>query len=141
MVRVAVQEYGVSNPKLLESLRQRGADVTSVPVYRWALPEDIEPLRHVLARILAGNVDVILITNAMQVEHIMQILQQDQQVSTFQSMVNNMIVASIGKISSERLRQYGLSVDLEPSHPKMGILVKETSLHAHDLLLEKRTPA
>ncbi|HQR16210.1 MAG TPA: uroporphyrinogen-III synthase, partial [Nitrospira sp.] len=35
-LRVAVQEYGVSNRDLLEALTQRGAHVTPVPIYRWA---------------------------------------------------------------------------------------------------------
>ena len=38
---IAVQEYGVSNSELLEALRARDAVVTRVPVYRWALPEDV----------------------------------------------------------------------------------------------------
>jgi len=42
---VAVQEYGVSNPELLEGLREQGARVTPVPVYQWDLPEDKAPLR------------------------------------------------------------------------------------------------
>jgi hypothetical protein len=33
-----VQEYGVSNPDLLEWLESRGDRDTSVPFYRWALP-------------------------------------------------------------------------------------------------------
>src|SRR5688572_21516895 len=44
-LRVAVQEYGASNPSLLAGLAERGAVVTRVPVYQWALPEDLEPLR------------------------------------------------------------------------------------------------
>ena len=43
--RVAVQEYGVANRELGASLEARGATVTVVPVYRWTLPEDREPLR------------------------------------------------------------------------------------------------
>src|SRR5712691_11718042 len=39
--RVAVQEYGARNEELLAGLRQRGARVTAVPVYGWALPEDM----------------------------------------------------------------------------------------------------
>jgi len=50
-----------------------------------------------------------------------------------------MVVASIGTIASGRLRSYDLPVDLEPSHPKMGILVKETSERAHTLLTQKRS--
>ena len=43
-LKIAVQEYGVSNQDLLQGLEERGARVTRVPVYRWALPEDLEPL-------------------------------------------------------------------------------------------------
>src|SRR4029077_20637179 len=38
--RVAVQEYGTSNPELLAGLADRGARVTPVPVYEWGLPEE-----------------------------------------------------------------------------------------------------
>src|ERR1700722_19212859 len=47
--RVAVQEYGVSNRDLLAGLKGRGAQVTSVPVYEWSLPEDTGPLRSAIA--------------------------------------------------------------------------------------------
>src|ERR1019366_1097765 len=43
--RIAVQEYGRSNPELLHALRARGAEVTPVRVYQWDLPENVEPLR------------------------------------------------------------------------------------------------
>jgi uroporphyrinogen-III synthase len=49
-----------------------------------------------------------------------------------------MMVASIGQLASERLRHHGFPVDLEPSHPKMGILVKEASQAAHTILETKR---
>ena len=44
-----------------------------------------------------------------------------------------MVVASIGPTASERLRYYDLPIDVEPSHSKMGILVKETSEQAHSV--------
>src|SRR5439155_24190426 len=43
--RIAVQEYGVSNTDLLEELEGRGARITRVPVYKWALPDDLGPLK------------------------------------------------------------------------------------------------
>ena len=136
--RVAVQEYGVSNPDLLEGLQQRGAIVTQVPVYRWALPQDTKPLRTILKTILSGRVEVMLITNAVQVDHIVQLLEHNHEVDPFRQGLSKMVVASIGQIASERLHRHGFPVDLEPSHPKMGILVKETSQRAHDLLAQKR---
>ena len=139
-LRVAVQEYGVSNAELLDALRQRGAIVTRVPVYRWALPVDTDPLRQVLGAILAGQVDVVLITNAVQVDHVMQMLSEDNQAERFRQVMRRIVVASVGPTASERLRSHGLPVDLEPSHPKMGILVKEASERA-PLLLQQKRPA
>ena len=138
-LRVAVQEYGVSNAELLDALRQRGALVTRVPVYRWALPVDTDPLRQVLGAILAGQVDVVLITNAVQVDHVMQMLSEDNQAERFRQVMRRIVVASVGPTASERLRSHGLPVDLEPSHPKMGILVKEASERAPLLLRQKRS--
>ncbi len=135
--QVAVQEYGVSNPELLAGLSQRGARVTPVPVYRWTLPDDLDPLKELLNQILAGNVPVLLVTNAVQVDHLVKVVSSKEAVEKLKTALSGMMVASIGQVASERLRQYGISVDLEPSHPKMGVLVKEASQVVHSLLAQK----
>ncbi len=136
-LRVAVQEYGVSNPDLVEALTARGAKVIPVPIYKWAMPEDLAPLRRALDEILAGKVEVILITNAAQVDHVMQMLATDGKVEPFRAALKTLVVASIGPTASERLRSHDWPVDLEPSHSKMGILVKEASEQAQLLLKRK----
>ena len=132
-LRVAVQEYGASNPALLEALGQRGAEVFPVPIYRWALPEDTGPLKQVLGDIIGGNIDVMLVTNAAQIDHVMQLLEQEGTTAQFKEACRKMVVASIGPTASDRLRHYDLPIDFEPSHPKMGILVKEISEQVHSL--------
>ncbi len=52
--------------------------------------------------------------------------------------MERIMIASIGQIASERLRSHDLPVDYEPSHSKMGILVKESSEQASDILDRKR---
>jgi len=138
-LRVTVQEYGVSNPDLVQALEQRGAEVFPVSIYKWALPEDLGPMRHVLNEIMAGRVHVMLITNAAQVDHVMQVLEQDGKVELFRAAFTKLVVASIGPTASERLRHYDWSVDFEPSHPKMGILVKEASEQASQFIKSKRS--
>ena len=138
-LRVALQEYGASNAELLEELRERGATLSRVPVYRWALPEDLGPLREALGNIMAGQVNVLLITNAAQVDHVMQVLTKDGRVEPFKQAVQQMVVASVGPTASERLRHYGWPVDVEPSHPKMGTLVKETAERVAAVLNVKRS--
>jgi uroporphyrinogen-III synthase len=71
--RIAVQEYGKPNDELLRALEARGASVTSVPVYRWALPDDIEPLRGAVSAIVRGELDVALFTTSVQIVHLMQV--------------------------------------------------------------------
>ena len=51
----------------------RGARVTRVPVYQWALPEDTAPLRDAIQAIARGEVDVALFTTSIQVIHLLQI--------------------------------------------------------------------
>ena len=66
-------EYGIPNEALLEGLRERGAEVKRVPVYRWALPEDSAPLEAAIGEIAAERAQVILFTNATQVAHLVQV--------------------------------------------------------------------
>jgi uroporphyrinogen-III synthase len=137
-LKVAIQEYGQANADLREALQDRGAEVVSVPVYRWALPQDTAPLKRVLGEILGGQVDVMLVTNAAQIDHVMQVLEQEDKSGPFKEACKKLVVASIGPTASERLRSHALPVDLEPSHGKMGILVKETAERIHLLLAAKR---
>jgi uroporphyrinogen-III synthase len=92
-----------------------------------------------LGHVAAGEVDVLLVTNAVQVDHVMQVLKRDGRADQFQQALGRMVVASVGPTASERLRQCGWPVDLEPSHPKMGTLVKETAEQAATLLQAKRS--
>ena len=136
--RVAVQEYGVSNPELLSGLRERGAAVTRVPVYQWALPHDLAPLRAAIRAIAEGNVDVALFTTAVQAVHLFQVAAEMQLEEPVRNGLSRAIVASIGPTTSEELQRHGIRADLEPSRPKMGFLVKEASEQAGELLRQKR---
>ncbi len=132
--KVAVQEYGITNFELMQGLRERGAEVTSVPVYRWALPEDVEPLRAALRTIAEGRVQVALFTNANQVDNVMRVARDAGLDQKVRAALGQAVVASVGPVSSQSLREHGIQVDLEPPHPKMGPLVREASVRCHEIL-------
>lgn len=137
--RVAVQEYGVSNAELLEGLRQRGADVTAVQVYRWNLPENVGPLLAAVDKVIEGRIDVALFTTGVQIKHLFEVADQAGKKNAMQASLQSVVKASIGPTTSEMLRGLGLSVDLEASHPKMGLLVKEAAEQAGALIERKRS--
>jgi len=136
--RVAVQEYGVSNPELLAGLRERGAAVTQVPIYQWALPEDVGPLRAAVQAIADGQIDVVMFTTSVQLAHLFQIAAEMNLEEAMRRGLERAIVASIGPTTSEELQRRGIRADIEPTHPKMGFLVKEVAEQAGELLRRKR---
>ncbi len=116
----------------------RGARVTRVPVYRWALPEDLAPLRAAVKALAGGEIDVALFTTGVQVAHLFQVAAEMHLKESVRHGFHHTLVASIGPTTSEELLRRGIRADLEPSHPKMGFLVKETAEQAAELLRRKR---
>ncbi|MFN0103346.1 MAG: uroporphyrinogen-III synthase [Bryobacteraceae bacterium] len=136
--RVAVQEYGRPNQDLLAGLRARGCDVTPVHVYQWDLPLDTAPLREAAHRLSRGDFDVLLLTTSMQLPHLAQMADEERIGTPFRDALAKIAICSIGPTTTESLEDIGLHADMEPSLPKMGILVKEAAEQAGDIIARKR---
>jgi uroporphyrinogen-III synthase len=135
--KIFIQEYGRPAVELSEGLRARGAEVTAVPVYQWALPTDVEPLRKAAHGIVRSEFDVLLLTAAIQVEHLLQVSAAEGIEPDLRRALQRMVVASVGPTTSETLAELGIAVDFEPSHPKMGFLVNEAAQRAGEILQSK----
>jgi uroporphyrinogen-III synthase len=136
--RIAVQEYGIPNPQLVAALESLGASVAPIPIYRWALPEDIGPLRTAMQKVLRAEADCALFTNGAQVEHLFKVAAADKADDGLRIALQKIVVASVGPVCTQVLEQFGLRPDLEPAHPKMGALIAESAASAHRLLAAKR---
>ena len=140
-LRVAVQEYGASNPELLAGLTERSAEVIKVPVYQWALPHDLQPLRESVHAIAHGGIDVILFTTAVQIIHLMMVAKEMGCVPDVMRGLRSVAVISVGPTTTAELLHYGITPDFEPSRPKLGFLVNEAAQYAAQVLAEKRKRA
>ena len=136
--RVAIQEYGRSSPELFAALRERYAQVVSVPVYRYGLPDDLGPLEDAARAIANGGIDVAIFTTATQVVHLLEVARRLNLEAAVRDGFRSIAVASIGPTTTEELREDGIAVDIEASHPKMGFLVREAAERAADVLRTKR---
>ena len=135
---VAVQEYGEPSREFYSWLTDQGAEVLPVPVYKWGLPEDVTPLENAIRSACASDFDVLMWTSAQQVNHCCEIADRLNLKDAWIAAANRCMLASIGPTTSERMQQFGLQPDMEPSHPKMAHLVREALEQAPAVLDRKR---
>jgi uroporphyrinogen-III synthase len=136
-LRVIVQEYGGPNPDFLDALRERGVNARTVIVYQWALPEDTAPMREAILSVVKGDLHAALFTTGVQVIHLFRIAEEMHLGQELRKAFEKVFVASIGPSTSASLHSAGVSVDLEPTHPKMGVLVKEAAERSAEILALK----
>ena len=123
--RVVVQEYGLPNTRLYNELQNRGVTVTACPVYRWALPENTEPLESAIRRTADGKVDAVLFTSANQVSSVLTVAERIGVLDQFRAATSSRtLVVSIGPTCTEALIDNGFDVHAEASPPKMGQLAR-----------------
>ena len=122
-----MQEYGRTNPELIEGLRARGAEVTLVRVYEWGLPEDTGPLREAARKLAAREFDAALFTTSVQIDHLARVAAEQGIEAAALEGLRAVFIGSIGPTTTEALEEYGIRPALEPSHPKIGFLVKEAA--------------
>lgn len=137
--RVAVQEYGISNKEFIDALKERGANVTAVPIYKWALPEDVGPLKDAIRSIAEDEEDVSLFTSSQQIYHLFEVAKAEGLEDKLRQGFKRVVIGSIGPTTTETLDRFGLSTDYEPDSPKMGNLIREMARSGRDLLRKKRT--
>ncbi len=132
-VAIAIQEYGLPSEELYVALRDRRMSVLPVPVYRWELPTNTAPLEAAIRAIVANEFDVLLWTSAQQIRNVLDIAERLQLREPLLTATSRCLVGSIGPTCSEALREAGLHIDLEPSHPHMGHLVRESLTRARTM--------
>lgn len=138
-LRIAVQEYGATNPEFIAELVGRSADVMKVPVYQWGLPLDLEPLRACVQALIDQEIDVVLFMTAVQVIHLFQVADEMNLRSELEAAFKHTVVVSVGPTTTEELLHYGVQPDFEPSRPRMGFMVNEAAQYSKKLLASKRS--
>ncbi|MEV8047293.1 uroporphyrinogen-III synthase [Streptomyces griseoluteus] len=117
--RVAVQEHGAPLPGLASALRERGAEVVEVPVYRWAPPQDPEPVRRLAEATARGEVHALLFTSAPAIT---SFLEHAEAAGTYETVLERLrtdvLPLCVGAVCARPL----LEVDAGPVWPERGRL-------------------
>jgi uroporphyrinogen-III synthase len=136
---VAVQEYGVSNPEFVLQLEAQGMQVTAAPVYRWALPEDLAPMRQAAQMVASGSCDIALFLSSVQLTHLLEVSESlGVRDLVLNRLRGSVVVASIGPVMTEALAKHDIEPDFSPGHPKLAICIRQLATEAQSLVAQKR---
>jgi len=123
-VPVLLLHYGERNPVITAELTARGAMVEDVCLYEWALPEDLAPLHDMVRRVVAADVDALLVTSQIQFRHLLEIAGQAGLAGALVDALNqHVIVGAVGPVCASALRAGGVVPDVLPASPNSASLV------------------
>ena len=122
---LALIEYGQPDERLLSGLLAQGRAVRRVPIYHYELPADTTPIVATIQKLLAGDYTLLVFTSSIQYQNLAQVARLQGCHPELKAAMNRTAVAAIGPTMAETLREDGITVAFEPSHPKLGVLVQE----------------
>ncbi|ASO18579.1 uroporphyrinogen-III synthase [Actinoalloteichus hoggarensis] len=122
--RVVVQIHGEPMPELLDKLRDQGATVLPVAVYRWSDPVDPGPLDALINAATTGVLDAVTFTSAPAAANLLSRAVRIGQESAFHRAVHDgLVLACVGPVTAAPLTEAGLPV-LLPDRARTGALVR-----------------
>lgn len=128
--RVLLLNYGERSGTLAETLHARRAELREIWLYRWQEPEDPRPLERLVRRLVAGDVDALVITCQIQFRHLCLAAERvGLQAELLRALAERVIVAAVGPTCRAILEAYGVQPHVVPTHPKMGPLVAALMRH------------
>ncbi|MQA26236.1 MAG: uroporphyrinogen-III synthase [Micromonosporaceae bacterium] len=119
-LRVAVQLHGDPQPDLVSGLREAGAEVIEVPVYRWAPPVDMDPLRRLVDLVTTRQVDAVTFTSAPAVT---SLLDTDPSGEVLSALRDDVLAACVGPVCAAPLQRLGVPT-AQPARGRLGALVR-----------------
>jgi uroporphyrinogen-III synthase len=125
--RIAVQLHGDPLRDFVSELRQAGAEVVTVPVYRWELPEDVGPVRRLVGQVIGGSVDAVTFTSAPAAAGLLRVAgelgRHDELVAALRDRV---MVVAVGPVTAGPLTDLGVPT-VQPERARLGALAREVA--------------
>lgn len=122
---VVLQLHGDPAPRTISWLEEAGAKTRQVLPYRHTPPEPSQ-LERLLLEITEGKIDAVAFTSAPQFRFLSAFAREqgqlDEMVKSFEEKV---LAVSVGRITSEALKEEGIKRIIMPEHERMGSMMVE----------------
>jgi uroporphyrinogen-III synthase len=122
--KITVQLHGEPQTAFCRALTAAGADVVEVPVYRWVLPDDVNPLRRLTEQVIAGGIDALAFTSAPAVSSMLRFAEsQGDGPALIAKLRSDVLLACVGPVCASPFKEFGLHCVL-PERSRLGGLVR-----------------
>jgi uroporphyrinogen-III synthase len=123
--RIAVQLHGDPLLDLVSALQESGAEVLTVPVYRWVLPDDVAPVRRLVESTIAGTIDAITFTSAPAAASLLTVADElGRRAELVAAMRERVLAIAVGPVTAAPLEAVGVPT-LQPERARLGALARE----------------
>ncbi|GGY49702.1 uroporphyrinogen-III synthase [Streptomyces djakartensis] len=123
-LRIAVQLHGEPLPGFVEALREGGAEVVGVPVYRWMPPEDIGPVDRLLDATVSRGLDALTFTSAPAAASLLSRAEERGLVpDVLAALGHDVLPACVGPVTALPLQAHGIDT-VQPERFRLGPLVQ-----------------
>ncbi|MFE2434716.1 uroporphyrinogen-III synthase, partial [Streptomyces sp. NPDC059409] len=122
--RIAVQLHGEPLPGFVEALREGGAEVLGVPVYRWLPPEDLGPVDRLLDAAVSRGVDAVTFTSAPAAVSLLGRAEERGMLpELLAAFGHDVLPACVGPVTAVPLQAHGVAT-VQPERFRLGPLVQ-----------------
>ncbi|MGK5694392.1 uroporphyrinogen-III synthase [Streptomyces sp. URMC 128] len=122
--RIAIQLHGEPLPGFVEALREGGAEVVGVPVYRWMPPEDIAPVDRLLDAAVSRGVDALTFTSAPAAASLLSRAEERGMLpEVLDALSHDVLPACVGPVTALPLQSRGIDT-IQPERFRLGPLVQ-----------------
>ena len=123
--RIAVQLHGDPLPEVVAGLRHAGAEVLTVPVYRWVLPEDVGPVRRLVEAVVAGGIDAVTFTSAPAAAGLLAVADEMAlRPALVVGFSTGVLAVAVGAVTASPLDAAGIPTR-QPARARLGDLARE----------------
>ncbi|HEV7211632.1 MAG TPA: uroporphyrinogen-III synthase [Blastococcus sp.] len=123
--RIAVQLHGDPLPDVVAGLREAGAEVLTVPVYRWELPEDVAPVRGLVRSIVSGGIDAVTFTSAPAAASLLTVADDlGLRAALVAAFGDRVLAIAVGAVTAGPLDAAGIP-SRHPERARLGALARE----------------
>lgn len=122
--RIALQLHGEPLPGFVEALRDAGAEVVGVPVYRWLPPEDLGPVDRLIDAAVARALDAVTFTSAPAAASLLSRAEERGLLDDLLAALgHDVLSACVGPVTALPLQSRGIGT-VQPERFRLGPLVQ-----------------